>query len=608
MPPKRQSGISLYGTLFPYDDPAEVELECIRRGGKWKTHSGQERGNGLAFHVQAFAKIVWPWFQWHRWSQMHLRELCQPRHRLAAFGPSSSGKSATTGLVYLIFYFAHPDNTTVLISSTTREELELRIWGEIKMFFREAKEERSWLPGNLTDSKQLITTDGKESEFGRDFRNGIAGRPCKIGNKWVIGSGTSPFVGIKNDNVYLAADEAGLMPPGFLEALANLTSNPSCCASILGNLGDLDTPLANAAEPALGWDSLPDSDKSRAYDTRWSNGRAIQFVGMDSPNLDFPEGSEPYPKLIGRRYIEQCAKDYGRDTPFFNMFAAGKIPRGTMENRVVTKPVFERNGSFEPIVWGHEPLTKLYSMDVSYTLEHGDRTVGRPWAFGKDVSGKMRMAPLDKPLIFTPSDRSSGSLEEQLAAQCIAECKRFEIPATHVFYDGTGRSSFTAALMRLWSTEVVPVEFGGSATTRPNFLGRKYHEDRDTRRKEGDLLPCAEVFGKMVTELWFATRALVEARQLGSIDEDTVKEGALRLWSITAGNRMDVEPKKEMKVRIGRSPDLYDCFVVAVEGARRLGFPLGQLAPTEKKRSMWLSRLRRDYEEARAGQELAVTS
>lgn len=603
---KRPRGLDLYGCLWPTDDPIKVELECIRLGGTWTTHDGRSHGHGLPFHVIQFSRHIWPWFKWHRWAHdLHLPELCRPRHRLACFGPSSSSKSSTTALAYLVFYFARPDNTTVLVSSTTREELELRIWGEMKLFFREAKEVAPWLPGHLIDSRQMILTDGKDSDA-RDVRNGVIGRPAKSGNKWLVGSGASPFVGIKNDYVYLAADEAGLMCAGFLEALANLTSNPSCCASILGNLGDLDTPLGQAAEPELGWDSLPDSDRSRVYNTRWCNGRALQFVGMDSPNMDFPEGAEPYPKIIGRRYIEQCARDYGRDTPFFNMFASGKIPRGTMENRIITKADCVRHQAFEPVTWGHEKVTRFYPMDVSYTAGHGDRTVGRPMAFGRDNQQQWRLACLDRPLVYTPTDRSDLSIEDQIALQCAGECKKWDIPASAVFFDGTGRSSFTAALMRYMGTDVNPIEFGGTATNRPNFLNRRYDEDLDRQRKKGDLLPCDEVFDRMVTELWFAIRALVEAKQCRQLDEETVKELEKRLWKLTAGNRISVERKEDMKLRLGRSPDLGDLFAVAIEGARRLGFPLGQLATPAKPRSNWLSKLDKDYREAQAAVELTV--
>lgn len=593
--------LHIYGCDWPTDDPVEVELSCIRLGGNWDMN-GQKMGLGLPHHVMQFAKYVWPWFMWHRWAtDLILPQLCRSRARVGIFGPSSSGKSSICALTALTLYYSSPENTTVIVSSTTKDDLEGRIWGEIKRLHSEAKDRFDFLPGHLIESKQIISTDGKGEEGGRDLRNGIMGVPVRKGGSWV---GLGSIVGRKNDNMIAVSDELHLMNEGFLDSLANLESNPKFRMWQLGNLNELSSQLGQACEPELGWDSVNDSEVSRVYTTRWQNGTAVQLVGQDSPNLDYPEGQEPFPKIIGRDYIQRCAHNYGIDTPLYNMFAAGKIPRGTLENRVITKAVCLRHNAFEEVIWGHEPPKKLYGADLSYTAEHGDRTVGRPFAFGRDSEGNLRFAPLERPLVYTPNDRSSGSIEEQLAAQMMAECKRLGIPPENVFFDGTGRSSFTAAVMRLWSTSVNPVEFGGNATARPNFVGRRYQEDRDTRAKKGDLLPCHEVFGKFVTELWFAFRYLVEADQCRNLDEETVKEASLRLWILTKGNRMDVEPKREMKLRLGRSPDLADCFVVGLEGARRMGFALGKLDSPVKRQSRWLSQLNRDYKEARASQEL----
>lgn len=126
---KSKNTLDLYGCTWPTTDPIKIELNCIKLGGNWVT-DGIQCGMGLPHHVMQFSRYVWPWFKWHRWaSEIHLPELCKPRHRLGVYGPSSSGKSCLTGLVYLVFYFARPENTTVLVSSTTRDELDLRIWG-----------------------------------------------------------------------------------------------------------------------------------------------------------------------------------------------------------------------------------------------------------------------------------------------------------------------------------------------------------------------------------------------------------------------------------------------------------------------------------------------
>lgn len=574
------SAIEKYGCHWSVADPAAIELACIRNNGRWSVN-GKSCGMGLAYHIKALAKIALPWFYWHRWNEMVLEELCGESRRITIFGAASSQKTSTASLYAWAIYSALPRGTTVLVSTTTREMLDMRIWGEIKMIWRKARERVPGLPGVLTDSKQTLTTDGKDVE-GREFRDGVVGRPVKKGGAWV---GLGDFVGIKNERVIVIADEYHLMPDAIGRSLSNLAANEGCKFIALGNLGDLNTPLGEEAEPKNGWDSISDCSTARVYETKWFGGKAIQLPGEDSPNLDFPEGQEPYKKLIGRRFLAECEQNYGKGTPLYNMMAGGMIPRGTLELRVLTKQVCMQFNAFDPVTWGSDNVTKLYCADISYTFEHGDKSVGIPLAFGRDIEGELRIALLDRPKVFDPSDRQTGTQEDQLAAAIKEECKRLEIPPERFFFDGTGRSSFTAACMRLWSTSIQPIEFGGRATDRANFIGRKY---QDGHRK-GDLMLCNEVFEKFVSELWFALRYAVEANQIRGLTEDIVREASLRLYRIIKGNRMELEPKKEMKARLGRSPDSTDALVVGLEGARRLGFPLGKL-DVEKPRNQGLKK------------------
>jgi hypothetical protein len=46
-----------------------------------------------------------------------------------------------------------------------------------------------------------------------------------------------------------------------------------------------------------------------------------------------------------------------------------------------------------------------------------------------------------------------------------------------------------------------------------------------------------------------------------------------------------VEPKEKMKLKTGRSPDLFDGLAVGVEGARRRGFAIAALANPRQKRN-----------------------
>lgn len=587
--------------------PAKLELEAIRRcmhyGDRWLDGEGKAVGLTLRDHVKKFIVLAWPHFQWQRWNEMMLDEICKGG-TVAIFGPASAGKTGLTAVVMLAFYFALCDEFTGLCSTTDKERLELRIFGEIKKRFKEARSRYEWLPGNLIDSRQRITTDAKDAE-GRDFRNGILGIACKRGGEW---QGLGDYSGIKNTFVILMADECHLMESGFLQGANNLKSNNNAgkfIAIYLGNLVDLETPLGEAAEPDCGWDALPDSDVSRVYRTKFFDGRAIQLIGKDSPNFDYPEGREPFKYLIGRSFIAELKHDCGEGSPIYIAQAGGTIPRSSLANRIVTKEICRKFQAFDPITWGENKLTKLYAMDVSYTVEHGDRTCGVPMGFGRDIEGKLRLAFLERPKIFTMgADVQGDTVEEKIAWQVKSETERLGIEESHFFYDGTGRSSFTAAAMRVIGTRIQPVEFGGKASDRPNFIGRKHREGVS----KGELMPCFMVFDKFVTELWFATRYAIEADQIRDLPEDTARDGYLRLWSLVAGNKMSVEPKKDMKKRVNRSPDLYDTFAVGVEGARRLGFVIGEDSVTKNSRgASWLSGVKNDYRKQMKETELTYS-
>jgi hypothetical protein len=467
-----------------------------------------------------------------------------------------------------------------------------RVWDYIVSSDRSARQKYKWLPGSLIESSLKLLADPSDAD-GRSMKNGIHGVACKRGGQW---QGLEEYVGIKNDVVILICDEGHFMPMGFLDSLANLESNDRCYAAILGNLPDVHNPLGRSAEPRIGWESLPDTDKTRVYETKWRSGRTIQLIGMDSPNLDYPEGEEPFKKLIGRRYIEQCAENYGRDSDKFNMFASGKVPKACMSRTVYTSHDCEKFNTKLQVQWSHEKVVRGYMMDAAYSGVGGDRTPGAPFVFGKDVEHKWRF--WIGPIILYPGSRDPKiSHTDAIALQCRQECEAHDIPPEHVFYDGTGRSSLTSSFARLWSPNVVPIEFGGVATDRPTFNGEK-HLDGD---KKGEIKSCRECFDRLVTELWFAIRTAIHHDQIRGMTQEMIDEGCQRRWELVRGSKYSIEPKEGerngepvgMKARGLRSPDLNDMLAAGLEGARRLGFPLGKQFPASKKRTTaWLDHMR----------------
>lgn len=589
----------LYGEYWTISDKLAIEMACIRLGGKWTSqHTGKPAGEGLFHHYKEMMRLIWPGNFWTRWDDLMLQEMVEATF-LGIAGPSSSGKSHRAACYALCVYWCFPRITTVLVSTITTDKLDMAIWGEIKKYFRMAKERYPGLPGVFIESKRRLTTDGKDVE-GREFRAGIVGVACKKGSTW---EGLGPFVGCKNEIVILVADDCNLMEPGFLDATANLAANPKFQMFGLGNPNDTTNPFGKLCEPVDGWDTFQQQVTTHAWDTRYRNGRCLRLVGTDSPNLDRKDGLVLYPSILGKRYIDEIASTYGTDSWQYLMWVLAKFPTTVLERRVITRQMCIRFGAFESVVWGSGKLTRIFALDAAYGAVGGDRCVGIEWAFGEDNRGKQTLALIGKPMLIPVAmDKRDGldrpvPPEDQIALWVKKYCENLPepIPPDHVAFDGTGRSSLMSAFARHWNAYVVSLEFGGRATDRPC--------PADPR------LACNEVYGKFVSELWFTMRVAIEAEQIRGLTEELVAEGQSRAWKDAARSGsgksvQDVEPKEETKLRLGRSPDLFDAAVCGLELARRLGFRIGKLDRRGKHSENQLLKLKAEWDRLLAKREL----
>jgi hypothetical protein len=73
----------------------------------------------------------------------------------------------------------------------------------------------------------------------------------------------------------------------------------------------------------------------------------------------------------------------------------------------------------------------------------------------------------------------------------------------------------------------------------------------------------------------------VEAGQMRGLPEDVMEEFCMREWEKVRGDKIELESKPDMKVRVGRSPDFADWCSICVEGARQRGFSISRLANAE---------------------------
>jgi len=554
-PPKQKK----YGLLWePLMSAAAIEMVMVRAGGN--LHG---KGNGLFFHFKALVSELWPEYIWHRWNDLLLDSYLKYRI-IGVMGPASSGKTNSAAVNVLADYYAWNDCTTVLVSSTEREMLEMRVWGEIKKYHRMAQAKfPSLVPGNLIESKQRIITDSRfDTADGRDFRNGICGVPCKKGGSYV---GLGSFAGIKNKRLRMVADECHLMNRVFVDAIANLNKNADFKCIAPGNPKDTTDALGVICEPAAhlgGWDGgIDQAPKTKTWPTRFDQGVCVQLVGSDSPNLDGQLGIP----IIDQKAIDADIAFYGKDSLQFTMMDEGRMPRGQGLRRVITRQMCLKFGAMEDPVWKSEQRTRIGFLDAAYGSVGGDRCVYGELEFGLDPNARQILALL-KTMLVPVSVEVNELPEDQIAMFVKEQCEASKIPPQQFGFDSTGRGTLMGAFGRIWSPHVVGIEFGGKPSERPV-----------TWIPTSTKVTCRDYYSKFVSELWYSVALTIQSRQFRGMTEEMMTEGSMREWGIVGANKIEVEPKDKMKVKTGRSPDLFDALVTGVEMARRFGFTISMI-------------------------------
>jgi len=550
----------------------EIEMACIKRGGRWKKYPKDTEtvGAGLEVHYENMRKILWPELDDHRWHRLCRDTQIQSRITVL-MGPGSSGKTHAAAWFRLCQYYVFAEACCLLISSTDLRGLQLRVWGEIKMLHTRAKERFPDLPGHLVESKYAISTDNIIEDDVRDLRKGIIGVPCIQGGRYV---GLGKYSGIKQKLVLLIADEAQFMGASFLSSFANLDKNVHFESTICGNPNDILDPLGLAAEPLEGWGSHMQPEKTSAWPTRFMSGMCVNLVGTDSPNFDFPP-DEPthFPYLISREKIENTLSFFPKDSLEYYSQCIGVMKIGSLSRRVVTRDLAIKFEARDPVVWAGTPRTSIFALDAAYG---GDRCVGGKIEFGKGIfaDGTRTVILVHQPQIVPIKVITGSTPEDEIALWIKAFCEENEIPPENVFHDSTGRGGLGTAIARVYSAQCNPVEFGGKATPRPVSLDLFIYDPKERKKR---LKRCDEHYDRFVTELWWSIRLAIESRQLRGLPEDVLEELCMRQWDKIKENKIAIETKKEMKERVRRSPDLGDWLAIAIEGARRRGFQVLKL-------------------------------
>lgn len=556
--------------------PLEIERYCIRQGGKWKV-GGQECGAGLFHHYRALESILWPNDYHNRWTDWMLRILIE--ERIAVFGAcKDSGKTRRVSKWALMKYWCAPHTTLILMTSTTTRGLELRVWGDIKSLWERAHSKFEWLEGNPSDSKHGIFTDGLDDDAPvRDMRKGIIGIPTMNSDKSYDGSALTEFAGIKQVTRMLIGDEMQYIPCDYLKVLFAMDAGDFKGAFLGNMIAENGKALDRIAEPEGGWGTEGEITKS----TEWRNkygGVTLNMVGTDSPNLD-PETRNKFPGMMTQESIDRARRLPGAEESiewWSQILGIRKV--GVVSDRVLTIPEIKNNGGFGDVIWARTP-SKGLAIDAGYG---GDDCVKTYFEFGEEVSGRMVIA-FKEQSVYPVSIISTTTPEDQIANAAKSDCEKYGIPYENVYIEAGMRATLAVSFGRILSPAINAINFGGTATDRPVSNDLFVFDEKDQQKR---LKTCHEHYSKFVTELAFAVRDLVMCHQARLFPMPAAEEFQKRKWEFVYGDRYELESKIDYKERnASKSPNYSDSIMIAVEGARRLGFqierpPASEAIPT----------------------------
>ena len=572
-----------------YWDDALIERYMLQQGGQW-SQNGTTFGRGLEFHFKEYWKLLWPEDSQTWWTDLILKEVLQNQFT-SIVGGASSWKTATTARLALMDWSLFPECTTVVMSSTTMDGLRSRIYGETTKMWRLAKELHEWFPGYPIDYKCVIANENIDEESARDIRNGIIGVPCQSSTGRFIGM--SKYGGRKNIRVWCIADEFQFMQRAILDAQDNLISNgpnllpglnrnPTApefnrpkrgykCVFIANpNPTQPDNPSDIVSEPEAGWASLDDDHTTKTWLCKKLHDhpvqcRCINLNGLDSPNSPYPIDKPKWVQLSGPHMIAK----YTEGSESYYSQGVGEFKFGLAAFKIITRALCEQCHAFDSVTWENTDQTKIGMCDAAYGF--GDRCALGWLEFGKCVDGKIRL--LFKPYWLVPVRVDPHLLpEDQIAMFVKDKMEGVGVLPENFFFDGRG--SLATSFSKIWSPRVNAIEFGGRPTDRPVGPDLMTVDENKIRRPK----KASEHYSKFVSELWWSWRYVLESDQVRGLPLEVVRDAAPREWKKVAGDKIEIESKRDMKKRTGVSPDLADMCVTGIEGARRRGFEISKLS------------------------------
>lgn len=514
---------------------------------------------GFAHHPKAIAREFYFWRLcdelWNRpdlpepmmikhpWAEEMIRKAIHHKY-LAIGGSASSGKSHTMAAWGIINWLSQPQDTLVLMTSTTLREARKRIWGSVMSLLSVIE----GAPIRIRDSiGNAAYVDANGTLIERAGLSLIAAEKSKT--REAVGK----FIGIKQKRVILIGDELSELSEAILQAgLSNLSKNPFFQMIGMSNPNSRFDAFGVWSEPKSGWDSI-DIQTADEWSTKWG-GHYLRLDGERSPNITL--GEEKFPWLPTAAKLEEDRALLGPESRGYMRMVRAVFFDSDETVGIYSESELTTSGAMGEVEWASKP-TKVAGIDPAFT-NGGDRTIMYVAEVGYAKNGQY-VCRFDN-FYHLNDDATNKAVPRtyQIVHQIIDHCKRLGISPDNVAVDSTGAGApFCDVLAGEWSPNILRVSFGGKPS--------------DKRVSMNSRLTGEELYSNRVSELWFVGKELMRTKQIYGIRTELAQEMCARNYDMVKSSslKVKIESKPEFKARFGRSPDLADAAFLALDCARQ---------------------------------------
>lgn len=476
-------------------------------------------------------------------------------------GAGSCGKTHSSALYALAWWAMDPENSIVVLTSTTKDMIRSRVWSVIQDYASTAWDACYNEPaelGHLVPSQMKLLSPSKSAKHSISAYAVAHGETLKA---------IDNLKGLHAKRMLVVIDEANGTPEAIFQVLPNYRKGClDLTVIVIGNPVSRLDPHGRALKPADGWALAADENiiewrSEGVPDWQVDSGLVLRFDGRDSPNVKRGYNRHPYLYTLDNWKQAQSKATTTGGTFAYWSFERGMWPPEGASNVIFTEQLFLRCDAIGTHFEWEATKEPVAFLDSAFG---GDSCMFK-WGFMGMCKGKMClqiMGELDVPIDPAAAEHD---IDYQVARRVRQECIVRNVKPYCFGVDATGIGRGVAAILAAeWSPQIQYTQWGGSATERASA--------------QNDGRPAREVFANFVTELWMSVREGLEAGQIRGFTNDDVTQFCSRLYSMQ-GKKYKAEPKDEMRLRIRYSPDRADAIAGLWEVCRRNGLEVtGALA------------------------------